>query len=51
MNWYNNIKLFYIKGYWNIAQVWDAVSLGKIIETQYAEITGESYPTERPVVA
>lgn len=51
MAWYKNIKLFYTKGYWNIAQVWDAVSLSKITEAQYTEITGEVYLTERPVVA
>lgn len=49
MNWYANIKTFYEKNLWTKAQVWDAVNKGKITEEQYTEITGESYPVERPV--
>lgn len=48
MDWVNTINLFYPK-YWNIAQVWDAVSMDKITQEQYTEITGDPYPTERPV--
>ncbi len=50
MNWYGNIKRWYDKNYWDIAQVWDAVSMGKITSQQYTEITGESYPVERPII-
>lgn len=50
MDWYANIKSFYDKNLWNKAQVWDAVSKSKITEEQYTEITGEQYPTDRPIV-
>lgn len=52
MNWFELIKGYYDKGLWNKAQVWDAVSKGKITQGQYTEITeitGESYPVERPI--
>lgn len=48
MDWFKTINSFYPK-YWNKGQVWDAVSMGKISETQYTEITGDTYPTERPI--
>lgn len=50
MDWFNLIKGYYNDNLWNKAQVWDAVSKGKITQEQYSEITGEPYPIERPIV-
>jgi hypothetical protein len=46
---FDKIKEYYDKGLWNKGQVWDAVSRNKITEAQYTEITGDAYPTERPI--
>ncbi|MCG1029322.1 XkdX family protein [Virgibacillus halodenitrificans] len=51
MDWYKSVNYFYQKKLWNEAQVWDAVSKEKITDAQYTEITGNTYPTERPIVA
>lgn len=51
MDWFKSIKWFYDEKLWNKAQVWDAVNKTKITKEQYAEIIGETYPVERPVVA
>lgn len=48
---FNKIKEYYDKQLWDKAMVWDAVSKSKITEAQYTEITGDAYPTERPVVS
>lgn len=48
MDWFKTINLFYPK-YWTKGQVWDAVGLVKITESQYTEITGDIYPIERPI--
>jgi len=47
MDWLKLIKSFYPR-YWTKGQVWDAVQMGKITESQYEEIVGESFPAERP---
>lgn len=50
MDWYVLINDYYKDGLWSKAWVWDAVGKGKITDLQYAEITGETYPVDRPVV-
>ena len=41
--WFSRIKRFYDAGFWNKEMVGQAVVVGKITETQYHEITGETY--------
>lgn len=48
---FDRIKEYYDNRLWSKTWVWDAVSKGKITDVQYTEITGESYPIERPVTA
>ena len=48
---FEKINDYYDNKLWNKGMVWDAVSKGKITEEQYAEITGEAYPTDRPTDA
>lgn len=47
---FEKIKGYYEEGLWSKPWVWDSVSKGKITELQYKEITGETYPLERPTV-
>lgn len=48
---FEKIKDYYDNKLWTKGMVWDAESKGKITETQYTEITGEAYPSERPIDA
>jgi uncharacterized XkdX family phage protein len=43
MNWFDIINRYYKAGFYTNEQVRQFVSLGKITEQQYEEITGESY--------
>ena len=43
MDWYGMIDTFYKSGSWSSEQVGDAVTMGKISDNQYKEITGEDY--------
>ena len=43
MNWYDFIKRYYGYGSYNDEDVATYVSLGKITEAEYEQITGETY--------
>lgn len=41
--WFDKIKSYYNSGMWSAEMVSNAVAKGKITESEYREITGESY--------
>ena len=48
---FEKIKSYYDNKLWTKAMIWDAVNCAKpkLTQAQYTEITGEPYPTERPI--
>lgn len=48
MDWFERIKELYSSGKWSKMWVWDTVTVNRITKIQYEEITGDTYPIERP---
>lgn len=50
MDWFNMIKRFHERGFWNDSMVGDAVVCEKITAEQYKQITGLDYqaPGQEP---